>query len=323
MLTIASKMIVFGKRFSILIIVLTFFCSSNALAMNLVSCDVDNVPQCAIYLKKINIQDEVSYDAQLTSKETNKPIFTSLEESTTMENLSLKIFNGQYVFMKESSASGKGVEFITFDFNNEKVEGLKYFYLDSYIDVKNKRIVWNGEECLVDDKKDFSKEGYTLFRAIALPCMSKDDSRSYFSSDGKNVIFNMKKVNGGKYIGETKVIALDSAQSEYLNAMDVGCIEGCDINNAITYYIGKIRDKYRISLAVSNEGGEVIGYYYYEKVSEKINLKGVVSGNEFLLKTDSGELFKGNVDKDKVTGVWSNSQGDRSYTFKLYKSIMQ
>lgn len=74
MLTIASKMIVFGKRFSILIIVLTFFCSSNALAMNLVSCDVDNVPQCAIYLKKINIQDEVSYDAQLTSKETNKPI---------------------------------------------------------------------------------------------------------------------------------------------------------------------------------------------------------------------------------------------------------
>jgi len=225
--------------------------------------------------------------------------------------------------MKESSASGKGVEFITFDFNNEKVEGLKYFYLDSCIDVKNKRIVWNGEECLVDDKKDFSKEGYTLFRAIALPCMSKDDSRSYFSSDGKNVIFNIKKVNGGKYIGEMKVIALDSAQSKYLNAMDVGCIDGCDINNAITYYIGKIRDNYRISLAVSNEGGEVIGYYYYEKVSEKINLKGVVSGNEFLLKTDSGELFKGNVDKDKVTGVWSNSQGDRSYTFKLYKSIMQ
>lgn len=311
------------NRFSVIFIIMFFFFSFKVFAMSLISCDGDNVPQCAIYLKKLNIQDEVSYDAQLTSKKTNKPIFTSSEENTTMEDLSLQIFNGKYVFMKESSASGRGVEFITFGFNNEKVEDLKYFYLDSYIDVKNKRLVWNGEECLANNKKGFSEKEYTLFRAIALSCMTKDDSKGYFSSDGNDVIFNMKKVNDGKSIGEMKVIALDSAQSEYLNAMDVGCIEGCDINNAITYYIGKIRDKYRISLAVSNEGGEVIGYYYYEKGSEKINLKGVMSDSEFLLKSDSGELFKGDVDKDKITGVWSNSQGDRSYTFKLYKSIMQ
>jgi hypothetical protein len=153
--------------------------------------------------------------------------------------------------------------------------------------------------------------------------MTKDSPKNYFSSDGKDIIFNMKRVSDGKSIGEMKVIALDSAQSEYLNAMDVGCIEGCEINNAMTYYIGKIRNKYRVSLSIYNEGGKITGYYYYEKGSEKINLKGVITDNEVLLKTDSGELFKGEIDKDTITGVWNNSQGDRAYVFKLYKSIMQ
>lgn len=309
--------------YSAMLLTLTMLASSNTLAVDIISCDEGKDSQCNVYIQKLNESDEVSYDAQLKSTKTDRPLFSGFTESTSMESLSLQIINERYVFMKESSASGKGIEFISFNFKNEMVEDLRYFYINSSVDVNNKILIWSGENCQVNKNAYFSSDQPSLFGAFAASCYSNSTFKYATINIGTDLKFDMKSVSENNISHDMTVLALDSTDSDVLDVIDIGCIDGCNITKDAMYYIGKINDKYRVSLKILNIGGDVSGYYYYDKQNKIINLKGRIDKGNVSLKTDGGELFYGKEDDGEIVGTWYNAKGDVKYSFVFYKALIQ
>jgi hypothetical protein len=91
-------------------------------------------------------------------------------------------------------------------------------------------------------------------------------------------------------------------------------------------FAGTINRTIRIRMKLSQDGSEIRGTYYYEKVGKELQLSGSVSGQQVTLtESDQNEtqtgIFKGRfVNADLIEGTWSNADGTKSFPFSVRAS---
>jgi hypothetical protein len=310
------------KRYNFIFLALMSF-SINANDKR--SCDINSMSQCSVELKKTSSYDDANYDVKLVSSKTQKEVFSGVESNTSMESLSLQSINNTYVFMKESSASGKSIELVSFDFNKELASSIRYFYIENSISSEKRSFVWSGKECVIGDNAQRPSGKPTLLSSFFEVCNSNGPLVYNSKVLGKDIIFEIEKVSNNKKIGAASVIALDSSGAEHISSSDIGCMKGCDDDEKKSVlYIGKINSKFRITINLSFDGGNIVsGYYYYDRHRQPIDFSGTVLSKKIKFETNYGELFEGVLDSDKIIGEWHDSSKNKKYNFIVYKLLVQ
>jgi hypothetical protein len=143
---------------------------------------------------------------------------------------------------------------------------------------------------------------------------------------GNDVVFYLSQITDGKLKEEIPVIALDRKDTDNLSLAGIGCIRDCSKGATSIKYIGKLNDKFRVSIHLYYIGDNVYGYYYYENVKKRINLSGKKDGQELMLSAylpEGKETFRGILEQGEFKGTWSNSARGKEYPFAFYMMLVQ
>ena len=88
-------------------------------------------------------------------------------------------------------------------------------------------------------------------------------------------------------------------------------------------FAGTINKTIKIRMKLSQDGNEIHGVYYYEKVGKELQLNGSVSGEQVTLKESDQNgnqtgIFKGRfVNADLIEGTWTNTDGTKTFFFSV------
>ena len=143
---------------------------------------------------------------------------------------------------------------------------------------------------------------------------------------GDDVFFNIPVFLDEKSKGYYVVVALNSQGVDSISLNDLGCVKNCYSSLDTISYIGKINQKNRVSMRLHFDKNEVSGYYYYDKIKERIKITGFIKGRSMELQAmlpEGNEKFIGVLDDGQYNGEWKNVKGDRKYSFSLYKKLIQ
>jgi len=290
-------------------------------------CSVKGSAFCGIFLKMDRGVDDVSYNVELVDNKSGKVIFPYSDTNEMMESVSLQKYGGRYVFSKEYLDSSKSIEFITFKYDNKSPSSIKYYYIESFIDLNYNVKKWSGKECdtsvgHIPEKKDSS-----LLQAASALCVNQS-KLAYISNENseKDIIFYLSQFTDGKEKKQLPLIALDRKGSDTISLNDIGCLGNCDIDSDTINYIGKINKKFRVGLHLEYNGNKVFGFYFYEKNKVKINVFGRRNGDELILSTsvlNGVETFDGLLKQGQFKGMWSNSERNEKYPFTFYMMLIQ
>lgn len=88
-------------------------------------------------------------------------------------------------------------------------------------------------------------------------------------------------------------------------------------------FAGTINKTIKIRMKLTQNGNEIRGTYYYEKVGKELQLSGSVSGEQVALKESDQHgnqtgIFKGRfVNADLIEGTWTNADGTKTFFFTV------
>ena len=91
-------------------------------------------------------------------------------------------------------------------------------------------------------------------------------------------------------------------------------------------FAGTINKTIKIRMKLSQDGNEIRGVYYYEKVGKELQLNGSVTGEQVTLKESDQNgnqtgIFKGHfVNPDLIEGTWTNTDGTKTFSFSVSAS---
>lgn len=111
---------------------------------------------------------------------------------------------------------------------------------------------------------------------------------------------------------------------KYLLIFILVLLSGCqNKNNFRKQFHGEIDNKYPITMQINSTNGKIIGFYYYDKFKNRIDLKGEIKNDSIILNgTDSNgkliDLFKGVINSDlNIEGYWEIPGKNKVSTFYL------
>lgn len=316
------------RRFNLLFFYFLFFWvfyvqASNDLEVK--DCLSDVHHQCKVKLRKIKQHDPTSYDIELLSSCSDLNVFSGVESKTTMEDISLYKINETYVFSKEYQGDSKGMDFVTFNFTDEKPSNIKYYNLESSINYKMRKKEWSGVKCSLQEKPLPPYVKHSLLASLSSICGNKINLPYNNTYSGNDIVFDIEKnVDGGVKENMT-LVALDSNDSNNIRVNDLGCKRNCDPIVISSNFLGRINGDSRIKLHLKLNEGSVEGYYYYDKIQEKIKLSGTKVKNKIDLVAsvnDGQETFRGVINDGQINGEWKSSEG-RRYPFVLFQMLIQ
>ncbi len=93
-------------------------------------------------------------------------------------------------------------------------------------------------------------------------------------------------------------------------------------NRRIVHLSGAISDKYPITMILTFNDEQVLGYYFYKKYQSKILLEGHIQGDAITLNenpdynSDFRIGFLGNLKDGSFSGVWTDKIKNRALNFK-------
>jgi hypothetical protein len=88
-------------------------------------------------------------------------------------------------------------------------------------------------------------------------------------------------------------------------------------------FAGTMNKTIKIRMKLLQNGNEIRGTYYYEKVGKELQLSGNVNGDQVTLKESDQQgnqtgIFKGRfVNADLIEGTWTNADGTRTFFFSV------
>lgn len=311
---------------SLALSVCTFYGYANT-SLDIADCSLREDSSCEVFLKMKRNIDDVSYKVELADAKSGEKIFPYFDMNETTESISLQKYGERYVFSKNYLDSTKAIEFITFKYNNKVLSAVKYYYIESSIDFNNNVKKWSGKECDTSAGKIPEKKDSLLLQAASELCVNEvklaHTSNEYIGGD---ILFYLSRVTNGVEKKEIPVIALDSKDADTINLNDMGCLRNCDADSDSANYIGKLNEKFRISLHLEYNNASVSGFYFYEKMKKKINVTGHRNGSRLTLSAsvpEGIETFEGLLEKGQFKGVWSNATGNKKYPFIFYMKLIQ
>lgn len=263
----------------------------------------------------------------LIDSKTKEKILPYFDNSTTMESIALEKYIEKYVFSKEYLDASKATEFLEFSYNDAKISNLKYSYFESAVDFNDSVKQWSGKTCESSSDGIPEEDGVTLLQAASSLCVSK--SKLKYKPNkiiGSDILFFVSKIVDGNVKNDTLLVALDSKDKDAINLDDIGCVTGCHIGMLSNNFIGKINNKIRVRLHINMNGGDVSGYYYYDKMKKNIQVTGHRVNDGIILSAavpDGKESFNGILIDGQFKGMWSNSQGNKKYPFTFYSMLIQ
>lgn len=295
--------------------------------LGIADCSLKGDDSCEIFMIMDRSLDDVSYKVKLVDSESGKEIFPYYDMNETLESVSLQKYGGRYIFSKEYLDSSKSVEFISFKYENKKTVFIKYYYIEGSIDINNSVRQWSGEVCDTSLGKIPEKKDALLLEAASGICINKRKlSNRPAKMVGNDVVFYLSQITDGKLKEEIPVIALDRKDTDNLSLAGIGCFRDCSKGATAIKYIGKLNNKFRVSIHLDYIGDNVYGYYYYENVKKKINLSGKKDGQELMLSAylpEGKETFTGILEQGEFKGTWSNSARGKKYPFAFYMMLVQ
>lgn len=295
--------------------------------LGVIDCSLKGSGSCDIFMKMDRGVDDVSYKVKLADSKSEKGIFPYTDMNETMESVSLQKYGGNYVFSKEYLDSSKSIEFISFKYEDEEPAFIKYYYIESSIDVNNSALQWSGKVCDTSAGVIPEEKGVGLLQAASGICINKMKlAYSPNKVSGTDVIFYLSQVTNGEVKEQIPVIALDRKDVDILNLADIGCLNDCNKAATSIDYIGRLNKKIRVGMHLDYNGNDISGYYFYNITKKKINITGRKSGEKLVLSAslpEGEETFDGTLAQGQFKGIWSNAAGSKKYPFEFYMMLVQ
>lgn len=295
--------------------------------LEVIDCSLKGSDSCEIFMKMDRSVDDVSYKVKLVDSKSEKGIFPYTDMNETMESISLQKYGGRYVFSKAYLDSSKSIEFISFKYEDEKPTLIKYYYIESAVDINNSMLQWSGKICDTSAGEIPEEKAVGLLQAASGLCINKI-KLAYINNkvSGDDVIFYLSQVTNGEVNEQIPVIALDRKGVDVLSLADIGCLKDCNKAATSVSYIGKLNKKFRVGMHLDYNGSDVSGYYFYDKTKKKINITGRRIGDKLVLSAslpEGKETFNGTLVQGQFKGIWSNTAGSKKYPFEFYMMLVQ
>ncbi|MCL9644011.1 hypothetical protein L2090_16220 [Rahnella victoriana] len=283
--------------------------------------------ECQITLVKKGNTEQDEYKSILVNARDNSLVFNNTETSSTMETLSFFRVNNNYVILKEYLDSTKALEFSTFYYGSHKAKEIKYFYIESSVNFIKREKEWSGRVCTANNDKISQNGEVTLLELLAGIC-GKISKLSYHDNNYYNndVFFKVSDIADGNDKGDITLVALDSKGKDSININDLGCSNNCAHSLQHTNYIGRLNNKIRVKMHLEFNNDQIVGYYYYDKIQEKIPLIGKKNNHniELVANLDNGqEKFNGIINDGQIKGEWSSTTGNKKLPFDFFSMLTQ